>query len=172
MRVPPRAEKKFSVDDYRELFRRHASSVSIVTLGDADHPVGFTATSVISVSADPAVIMFSIMGNSSSWPALSRAKSVVLHLLDHSDLELARRFATSGIDRFEGVEWGTIESGEPVLKFHGTWARCEILGYQEVGGSYLIQVQPTVAAIEGDRTPLVYFGRSYHRLATTAAIKN
>ena len=39
---------------FRSIFRRHPAGVAVVALRDGDRPVGFTATSVISVSAEPA----------------------------------------------------------------------------------------------------------------------
>jgi flavin reductase (DIM6/NTAB) family NADH-FMN oxidoreductase RutF len=170
MTAIPTTEKEFSIDDYRALFRNHPAAVAIVTLQGSDHPVGFTATSVVSVSADPAVIMFSIMAGSSSWPELCRAESVVLHFLDHRDVALAQRFATSGINRFAEVEWLTIATGEPLLAFHGAWVRCRVLGFQQVGGSFLVQVEPTHAVIEPERSPLVYHERNYHQVSAGTRI--
>lgn len=42
-----------SPDLLRSVFRRHAAGVAVITAQDATGPVGFTATSLSSVSADP-----------------------------------------------------------------------------------------------------------------------
>ena len=54
-------------DQFRAIFRQHPAGVAVVTLVAEDgRPVGFTATSVISVSADPPLVAFSINTTSSS----------------------------------------------------------------------------------------------------------
>ncbi len=42
-----------SADDFKSAFRNHPAGVSVVTADPGDGPVGLTATSVISVSANP-----------------------------------------------------------------------------------------------------------------------
>ncbi|GAA1716502.1 flavin reductase family protein [Fodinicola feengrottensis] len=87
---------------FREVFRQHAVGVAVITAG-ADKPVGFTATSLVSVSADPPLLSFNISRTASSWPTLSRSEYVAVHLLAEHQGDLARVFATSGIDRFAAV---------------------------------------------------------------------
>ena len=68
-------------------------------------PVGFTATSVISVSADPPLLAFSVDSASSAWRALADAETLVVNFLTAAQVEVSARFATSGIDRFATTEW-------------------------------------------------------------------
>src|SRR3954452_2810290 len=68
-------------ETFRSIFRRHPAGVAVVALRDGDRPVGFTATSVISVSAEPALLTFSVAGTSSAWPALQRAASLTVNFL-------------------------------------------------------------------------------------------
>src|SRR5690625_7338926 len=69
-------------EEFTAVFRQHPAGVAVVTLLDGDRPVGFTATSVISVSAEPPIFAFSINNTSSSWPALERAERVTANLLE------------------------------------------------------------------------------------------
>jgi flavin reductase (DIM6/NTAB) family NADH-FMN oxidoreductase RutF len=163
-------EKHLDSSSFRTAFRRHPAAVAVVTLFGESGPVGFTATSVISVSADPPVIAFSMIGTSSSWPAMSKADTVVIHLLSASDTALSKRFATSGIDRFEGLDWAPLSSGEPVISGVDTWIRCSVLRRDAAGSSIIIQVQPTDGHVNGDRSPLLYHDRRYHRLSDASAI--
>jgi flavin reductase (DIM6/NTAB) family NADH-FMN oxidoreductase RutF len=154
----------FSSEQYKAIFRSHPAGVAIVTLSDGDRPVGFTATSVISVSAEPPVIAFSVVGTSSCWPALSKAEYVVIHFLDESHHDLANRFATSGIDRFQDVEWERLSTSEPLLTGVPTWTRCRIISRERAGASYLLQVQPETAAVGAQRIPIVYHDRAFRKL--------
>ncbi|WP_163513371.1 flavin reductase family protein [Fodinicola acaciae] len=87
---------------FREVFRRHAVGVAVVTAG-VDKPVGFTATSLVSVSAEPPLLSFNISKTSSSWPTVCRSEHLAIHLLAEHQGAVATVFATSGIDRFAEV---------------------------------------------------------------------
>jgi flavin reductase (DIM6/NTAB) family NADH-FMN oxidoreductase RutF len=50
---------------FRRVFAGHASGVAVVTAAGRD-PVGFTATSVVSVSAEPPLLSFNVSLTSSS----------------------------------------------------------------------------------------------------------
>lgn len=152
---------------FKDLFRRHPAGVAIVTLnGPDEQPIGFTATSVISVSADPAALAFSITRVSSSWPALEQASSAVVHFLDASQAELSVRFATPGIDRFAGVPVHRLATGEPVLSEVRAWARVVLTERIPVGASYLVVASVTDLADDGEDPAsaprLVYVDRTYH----------
>jgi len=92
------AARDLSPEEFRAAFRNHAAGVAIVTADPGDGPVGMTATSVFSVSATPPLLVFSVSELSSATPGILAADSVVVHLLGADQTELAKRFATSGID--------------------------------------------------------------------------
>lgn len=97
-------------------FRRHASGVAVITMTDADgKPVGFTATSMTSLGSNPALVTFNVARGSSSWPALSTAKHLALHMLGGRNLELAKRMAADNTQRFLGTDWHFGEFGLPVF---------------------------------------------------------
>ncbi|PWD49421.1 flavin oxidoreductase [Serinibacter arcticus] len=154
---------------FKDLFRHHPAGVAIVTLvGPDGAPVGFTATSVISVSASPAVLAFSITGVSSSWPALREAHSAVVSFLAHDQADLSVRFATPGIDRFTDTPLEWLPTGEPRLAQVTSWARVEIAERIPAGSSFLVTADVTHvheetphAQVEQPR--LVYVDRTYHR---------
>ena len=87
-------------DDFKALFRGHPGGVAVITAQAGESPVALTATSVASVSADPPLLIFSISAQSSSAAVFARAETVVVHLLDANDLEVAQLGATTGVDRF------------------------------------------------------------------------
>jgi hypothetical protein len=89
-----------SPDLLRSVFRRHAAGVAVITARGETGPVGFTATSVASVSADPPMLSFGIGTGASSWPAIAATEYVGVHVLGEHQQELATTFARSGADRF------------------------------------------------------------------------
>lgn len=152
-----------SLDDYRSLFRNHPGGVAVITVG-GETPAGFTATSVISVSAQPPLLVFSINTTSSSWPIVSEAKSAVVHFLSSEDRQLADRFATSGIDRFDGVEHKVLATGEPLISGIETWAQGRFVSQLEVGSSVLFALQIEQSKAADEHHPLVYGSRNYYEL--------
>lgn len=154
-------------EEYKAVFRRHPAGVAVVTFVDplSRELVGFTATSVISVSAAPPILAFSVLGTSSSWPALRHAPSVVVNFLGHREVELSQRFATHGIDRFAGVAHRQLLTGEPVLEGSLSWVRGLVLQRIPVGESHLVTVHATDSDTSRPGVPLVYHDRRYHALA-------
>lgn len=157
-------------DAFRSIFRQHPAGVAVVALRDGDRPVGFTATSVVSVSADPALVTFSVAGTSSSWPALSRASSLTIGFLAAEQVDVSARFATSGVDRFAGVDWHWLPTGEPVLDDVPAWIRGDVVERLPVGASHLVVVHVRETAQGRPSTPLVYHDRAYHALDEGSAL--
>ena len=160
-------EPALTPDEYKQVFRRHAAGVAVVTLRDGEHLVGFTATSVISVSAAPPLLAFSLASGSSSWPALSRAATVAVSFLSEGQQDVSTRFATSGIDRFAAGGWTALPTGEPVIDGAQAWVRGRVLQRTPVGDSYLVSLRALVHGV-ADVGPLIYRDRVYHRLTTPA----
>ena len=151
-----------SPTDFKSVFRRHPAGVAVVTLAHAGVLYGFTATSVISVSADPPVLTFSIDSSSSSWPALAEADTVVVNFLAAAQVEVSARFATRGIDRFADGGWSLLPTGEPVLDGSPVWVRGRIVQRTAIGRSFLVSVLALEAHQDGSEAPLVYHDRTYH----------
>lgn len=169
------AAAPLTAEDFRAVFRSHPAGVAVVALVDRGRPVGFTATSVISVSAEPPLLAFSLATSSSSWPAVARAQTLTISFLaDHQD-DVAARFATSGIDRFARGGWRPLATGEPVIESAVSWVRAEIVERTAVGSSHLVTVQALASSVAQQRAPetsqpLVYHDRRYHRIGDHSAL--
>lgn len=164
-------EPQLTPDAYKEVFRRHPAGVAVVTLRDEDERlVGFTATSVISVSAEPPLLAFSLASTSSSWLAVSRARTLAISFLSSAQDDVSARFATSGIDRFDAGGWTALETGEPVIDGAVSWVRGRVVQRTPVGGSYLVSVRALVHGTSAEVAPLVYHDRTYHRIGDATAI--
>jgi len=179
-RVPELAHEELgavSAEEFKTVFRGHPGGVAVITADAGEGPVALTATSVASVSAEPPLLVFSASAISSSTPTFLRARTVVVHLLDAEDLDVAKLGATSGIDRFADTSiWSRLPTGEPV--FHGVraWIRGAIVNRMDAGGSTVIAVHALQAF--SARTPdpgqtgdaLVYHNRVWHRLGEQSRI--
>jgi flavin reductase (DIM6/NTAB) family NADH-FMN oxidoreductase RutF len=158
----PVQERPVDADTYRSIFRRHAAGVVVIT-ADAGHgPVGFTATSLVSVSLQPPLVSFAISTKASSWPTINAAKSLAINFLDAGQVDLAGRFATSGIDRFAApTRWSRLGTGEPVLDDAPSYLRGLVEHRFGVGDHHIIVARLAVHAERRTHEPLLYHDGRY-----------
>lgn len=180
--LPHTAENQFaemlSADDFKAAFRNHPAGVSIITAQGASGPVGLTASSVFSVSVNPPLLVFSLSAHSSSAAAIREAGTVVVHLLGADQIDLAKTFATGGIDRFEDTStWSRLITGEPVLPRANAWLRGTIVNQMSAGDSTVVAVHvlqaniPAAADRDAEQArPLVYHNRSWHSLSADSTV--
>ncbi len=166
-----------SADEFKALFRGHPGGVAVITAEGPDGPVALTATSVSSVSVDPPLLIFSVSALSSAAPAILAADTVVVHLLDSEDLDVARLASTSGVDRFaDRTTWTRLVTGEPVYNGVRAWVRCSIVQRMNAGGSTVIAAHALQSDIARDVAPgehgdaLVYHNRTWHSLGEHSLI--
>lgn len=181
LHVLPIGEPVLPAEEFKAAFRNHPAGVAVITADAGDGPVGLTATSVFSVSAEPPLLVFSLSATSSSTPTLSRAATVVVHLLSESELDIAVLCATSGIDRFADRSiWSRLPTGEPYFTAAPVWIRGRIVDRMQAGGSVVLAIEaleaqsPERGSPEADADvsrPLVYHNRTWHALSEASKIR-
>jgi len=150
---------------FRRVFRRHPAGVVVITVDSEAGPAGFTATSLASVSAQPPSVSFGISARSSTWPHVRDAGSVVVNFLGAHQEGLARRFATSGLDRFAApTRWRRLTGGEPVLDGVTGWLRAEVRSLIPVGDHHLVLAQVVETDLREGSAPLLYHDGRYHSI--------
>ncbi|CCH17932.1 flavin reductase family protein [Micromonospora lupini] len=150
-------------DTFRALLRRQAASVTVITAA-GDPPVGFTATSFTSVSLRPPLVSFCLARSSSSWPTVAGAEHVAVHLLGADQREVARTFATSGIDRFAAHPgWRPGPYGVPLLDEPVAWLLCRVTERVLAGDHAIVLAEPVTSG-HGDGAPLLYHMGRYAAL--------
>lgn len=145
---------------FKEIFRRHAAGVAIITANYQDRPYGFTATSVASLSAEPPRFTFNMARSSSSWPAVANTTYIGVHMLGLENYELADRFARTS-NRFEGDHWETGPHGVPILKDVAGWLIGEVQMRLSFENNAVVVVQVVEGQVGGDGSPLLYHGGGY-----------
>ena len=150
-------------DMFRTLLRRQAATVTVVTVPGA----GFTATSFTSVSLRPPLVAFALDHGASAWPAVSTAEHVAVHLLGEGQQEVARTFATSGIDRFAThTAWRPGPYGVPVLDGALAVLVCRIRERVPAGDHSIVLATPVIAETSPTGRPLVYHEGRYGAVAS------
>ncbi|MFF9801582.1 flavin reductase family protein [Streptomyces rochei] len=154
-----------TADLLRSAFRRHAAGVAVITARGEAGPVGFTATSLTSVSTAPPLLSFGIGTGSSSWPVLSEAEYVGVHVLGEHQEDLAATFARSGADRFAApTAWRDGPEGVPVLDGVLAWLVCRVVGRVPAGDHRVVLAEVLLGDPEGAGRPLLYHQGRYNGL--------
>lgn len=152
------------LDAFKAAFRRHAAGVAAVTARDLNgDPVGFTATSLASLSAVPPLATFNMARSASSWPAISSTERVAIHMLGARNRSLAEIMSGDNASRFVGDHWHAGENGLPILDGVTTWMTGRIVERLQVHNSVVVVVQIEGGEIGPDDEPLIYHERRYMR---------
>ncbi|MFF4170105.1 flavin reductase family protein [Streptomyces sp. NPDC001744] len=137
--------------------------VTVVTTVDADgRPWGFTASSFSSVSLDPPLVSVCLDKEASTHAAFSSARRFLINVLAEEQHGVARRFATSGIDRFADGAMERCELGLPGLHHTSVRVACSMHSVVDAG-DHSILIGFVEEAYTSDRTPLVYYNRGFAR---------
>lgn len=153
-----------ATDVFRSFFRRQAATVAVVT-AHGTRPVGLTATSLTSVSAEPPLLSFGVGTGSSSWPVLSTARHIGVHLLGEHQRGLATTFATSGVDRFAPpTRWRLGPENVPILEGVLAWAVCEVSARVPAGDHRVVIARVLTGDPAGAGRPLLYHQGRFNAL--------
>lgn len=111
--------------DLRRALAQFATGVTVVTTRDAaGTPVGMTANSFASVSLTPPLVLWSLARSAASFEAFSAARGFRVHVLASDQMDIAKRFATRGADKFAIGEWTHEAQTPPQLAGCVAWFEC------------------------------------------------
>jgi flavin reductase ActVB len=157
-----------SVDhhEFKDAMSRLSAHVTIVTAYGADRrPRGFTASAVCSLSLRPPLVLVCISRASSSHDVFVYTEHFAVNVLRESHRDLAQRFATSGVDRFDGTDF---ESGShaPYLPDGLSVLNC-VQRAAHPGGDHTIVIGEVDSVTTSLGEPLMYFDRRFCGLSLT-----
>ena len=162
---PPLAADPNAPDDlaaFKHAFRRHAAGVAAITaLAPDGSPVGFTATSLASLSAVPPLATFNMARSASSWAAIAAADRVVIHMLGAHNRAVAEKLAGPHAERFVGEHWQPGPYGLPVLADVTSWMVGRIVERVSVHNNAVVVVQIEGGGMGTDDEALLYHERTY-----------
>jgi flavin reductase (DIM6/NTAB) family NADH-FMN oxidoreductase RutF len=150
-------------DLYKKLGRSAAGPVCVVAAFDQSGQtiVGLTASSFVTLSFDPPMVMFALQRNADSYAAIVESKAFGVSLLGHTQSEMATAFARKGRAKIEGAKFthGQILNC-PLIP--DALAHIECLTNQILlSGDHAIVVGLVEAAVTYEGEPLLYFGGRY-----------
>lgn len=150
----------------RTALARYATGVCIATTRAADGtPAGLTITSFNSLSLDPPLILWSLDLNSSNLEVFRTSDRFAINLLGTGAVELARRFARSGGDKFDGLPFTTGPTGAPLIPGALVQLDCLTEG-QHAAGDHVLFIGRVVGVAVGEGAPLLFCNRVFDALAS------
>jgi flavin reductase (DIM6/NTAB) family NADH-FMN oxidoreductase RutF len=149
--------------EFRAALGLFATGVTIVTARTADGvPVGLTANSFNSVSLNPPLVLWSLRSAALSMPAFARGSHYAIHILAAEQLELARRFATPGIDRFAGMDFEPGSGGVPLIPGCAALFECANRSQYEEGDHVIFVGEVERSHHRAGAQPLIFHGGRYY----------
>ncbi|GAA3546991.1 flavin reductase family protein [Nocardioides daeguensis] len=149
----------------RQALAGMATPVVVVTTTVDGKRHGFTANSFTSVSMDPPLLGVYIAETASAFDAFMRTEHVAFNVLAADQAHVARQFATSGIDKFAGLEVDPTLTDAPVLKDTTVAITGPVADRMVVGDHVLLLVTPA-RSTPVRPSPLIYHQRAFHQLPT------
>jgi flavin reductase (DIM6/NTAB) family NADH-FMN oxidoreductase RutF len=154
-------------DDFRRVLSHFATGVTILTTSDTDgRPTGLTVSAFCSVSLDPPQILVCVDHKSQSYPALRDGEAFAVNILTTDHEHISRRFATTRLDKFEGVAYRLGKLGVPLIEGALAQLECRTVS-RHVEGDHTILVGRVEAAGNAAGEPLLYYRGQYGRLGPT-----
>ncbi len=151
------ADQDFDRRAFRNALGNFATGVTVITAKGEDGALaGVTANSFNSVSLDPPLVLWSLDRVSPSLKVLENASHFCVHILAEGQSDLCMKFAKSGDDKFNGVEFAEGLGGAPVFDGCLAYFECRNVVHHD-GGDHVIIVGEVERFETAAGEPLVFF---------------
>ena len=141
-----------------------ATGVSIITTKDASgKPFGLTANAFSSLSLDPPMLLICVDKGVDFYAWFDESKVFGVNFLSLAQEELSTRFATKGLEKFEGLSYSVGELGVALLDGALAHFECRVAHAYE-GGDHTIYVGEVQRLVTMEGDPLLFFQGKYRSL--------
>ena len=152
------------VAHFKEVLGHYATGLVIVTADTEQGPAGFTCQTFGSLSLEPPMVVFAANVEGNSWGKVRQGAAVGINILNAEQESLARQFATSGVDKFEGTAWKKGPSGAPLLEAALGHIEGHIAEVSRHGDHELVVLEVSYVHARSGH-PLIYFRGGFSELA-------
>lgn len=119
-----------------------------------------TVNSFSSVSLEPPLILWCLARSSTALSVFESASHFAVNMLAEDQIDVSNRFASSGTEKFENVDWEKGEGDAPLLKGCAARLQCKTFAQYD-GGDHIILIGEVVAYDQSDKPALVYYRGKY-----------
>jgi flavin reductase (DIM6/NTAB) family NADH-FMN oxidoreductase RutF len=148
------------MNEIAALCRRLSVGVYVIGVTEGERSGAFTAAWVTQVSFDPLLVVVSVNPRNASYAILRAGGAFTVNVLEHGQLELARRFGTASSrdqDKLAGLPWHAGGNGAPVLDDALAYFECHLQDRHPAGDHELIVGRVVGGRIlDPDGVPMLY----------------
>jgi len=171
MSAPVLETGRIDADTYRAVMRHLPTGVAAICSTD---PVtgaqnGMIVGTFASLSMEPALVTFSVMHSSTSWPKIADAATFSVSLLAEDQQQVCRALSAKGEDKLANVPWTESAWGTPHLTGSLAWFDCRI-EQQFTAGDHVVVIASVLAMTpaEDAAAPLIFHGGRFGSFRETA----
>lgn len=157
------------LENTRIAFSTFATGVCIVTATVDGSPVGMTVSSFNSVSLEPPLILWSVGKHAPEYTAFCGVKYYVVHILSSHQIALSNRFATPGLDKFDGLDYVLSERNVPLIPAVVTRFHCSAVHNYPAGDHNILVGSVDGIEQEQGESPLIYYSSEYRGVGAVIA---
>lgn len=151
---------------FRSVLGRFATGVVAITgIDDTGRPTGLAANSFTSVSLDPPLVAFCVAHTSTTWPRLRGIERLCINILGEPQLEVCKRLALKGGDKFADITWTGSPGGSPVIEGALAWIEVSIENEHVAGDHVIVVARVHHLDKHHDGEPLLFYKGSYGSFA-------
>jgi flavin reductase (DIM6/NTAB) family NADH-FMN oxidoreductase RutF len=158
------ALSKIEKQQFRRICGKFASGITVATVLDtagASH--GMTANSFTSVSLTPPLVLVCVDRRARILEHFRSSPHFGINILSAEQRHLSDKFAGSGYDRFQGVDWYAGQTGVPLLPDVLATIECARVNVV-TAGDHDIVIGEVLHAHCRDGEPLVFYSSQYRSL--------
>lgn len=157
-----------SPDTLKSAFAQIPTSVAVITTGSGSERYGATVGTLSALSLGPPMLMFAMKQTSNLLRRLGAGTPIGVNVLATHQHDIARRFATPGIDRFGDTRWCE-EHGLPRIDETLVWMAASVRDQLQLGDHTLVTAIIEHTETE-DRAPLLYWRRGLSSISNNAGV--
>jgi 3-hydroxy-9,10-secoandrosta-1,3,5(10)-triene-9,17-dione monooxygenase reductase component len=146
-------------DTYRAVMRHLPTGVAAICSTDTVTGAqnGMIVGTFASLSMEPALVTFSVMHSSTSWPKIAVAEQFSISLLAEDQQQVCRALSAKGEDKLSTVSWSESDWGTPRINGSLAWFDCRI-EQQFTAGDHLVIIASVLDMTPGEGAPLIFHG--------------
>jgi flavin reductase (DIM6/NTAB) family NADH-FMN oxidoreductase RutF len=164
--IEPMTTAPFDGARFRQVLGHFPTGVTVITTIHEGKPVGLAVGSFASVSLEPPLVLFCAAATSSTWPKIRETGRFCVNILDESQEDVCRTFASKATDKFESIGWKHSPLGSPVLNDVLGWIDCEIADVVQEGDHDVVVGRVSGLDVAHEGSPLVFYRGGYGRFTS------
>jgi flavin reductase (DIM6/NTAB) family NADH-FMN oxidoreductase RutF len=150
-------------DEFRDAMARLAAGVVVVSARSGDRYHGLTASTVVSVSVEPPLVLVSLEHETATLAAVRETRQFNVSALTRDQEFIAERFAgrAPAVDaQWRAIPHRLAANGIPLIDSAAAWLECEVTEIH-AAGDHDVCIARVTSATPGGGDPLILWDRNF-----------